>query len=73
MIDAQQRATTSVLHSNYFIDLEHDGQSWRVIAITHCFNGSSLVPPGFNYPDQATAEQYARAAMSVQLSGRRRR
>lgn len=73
MIDGQQRGTARVIHSNYSIDLEHDAQGWRVIAITHCINGSSLVPPAFNYPDQAWAERYARGVISMQLSARRRR
>jgi hypothetical protein len=73
MIDGQQHGRARVFHCNYFIDLERDAQCWRVIAITHCLNGSRLLPPAFNYPDQATAEQYARAAISTQLSARRRR
>lgn len=73
MINGQQHGAARVLNGNYFIDLEHDAQCWRVIAITHCLNESSLLPPAFNYPDQATAEQYARAAISMQLSARRRK
>ena len=73
MINGQRHGTARVLNCDYFIDLEHDAKCWRVIAITHCLNGSSLLPPAFNYPDQATAEQYARAAISMQLSARRAR
>ena len=39
---------------------------------THSVKGTSLLPAAFFYPDRATAEQYARAAIDVQLSGRRR-
>jgi hypothetical protein len=62
----------SALHRHYFIDLEEDAQGWRVVAITHSVKGSSLLPPAFFHPDRATAEQYARAAIEVQLSGHRR-
>jgi hypothetical protein len=60
------------LHSNYFVDLEQDAQGWHVTAITHGINGWRLLPPGFRYPDQATAEQYAKAGIDVQHSARRR-
>jgi hypothetical protein len=73
MINGQQHGTARVFDCNYFIDLEHDAKCWRVIAITHCLNGSSLLPPAFNYPDQATAGHYARAVIKTQLSARRRK
>jgi hypothetical protein len=73
MIGGQKHGTARVFHGDYFIDLEHDTQCWRVIAVTHGLNGSRLLPPAFSYPDRSTAEQYARAAISVQLSVRRRR
>jgi hypothetical protein len=60
------------LHGNYFINLEQDSQGWHVTAINHGINGWRLLPPGFSYPDQATAEQYAKAAIDVQHSARRR-
>jgi hypothetical protein len=63
--------TTRALHREYFIDLEQDAQGWRVVAITHSRVGRSLLPPAFNYPDQVTAEQYAKAAIDQQLSRRR--
>ena len=61
-----QKART--LYRDYFIDLEQPaGQNWHVISVTHTYNGSSLLPPGFNYPDRTTAEEYARAAIDGQL------
>jgi hypothetical protein len=60
------RATT--FHRNYFIDLEEDAQRWRVVAITHRLTGRALLRPAFNYLDRAGAEQYAKAAIDVQLS-----
>jgi hypothetical protein len=63
------RATA--LHRNYFIDLEEVAARWRVIAITHSVNRSSLLPPAFNFSERAEAEQHARAAIDVQLSDRR--
>jgi len=57
------------LHRNYFIDLEQNAdRNWIVIAITHTYDGSSLLPPGFNYPGRALAERYAQAAIDLQLS-----
>ena len=32
---------------------------------THTVKGTSLLPAAFFYPDRATAEQYARAAIDV--------
>ena len=63
--------TARALHREYFIDLEQDAQGWRVVAITYSRTGRSLLPPAFSYPDQATAEQYAKAAIDQQLSRRR--
>jgi hypothetical protein len=60
-------------YRDYFIDLEQDAQGWRVIALTHSLKDSSLPPPAFYHADQAMAEQYARAAINVQTSTRRRR
>lgn len=57
------------LHRGYFIELEQNAnQNWIVTAITHSRLGSDLLTPGFNYPDQALAEPYAKAAIDVQLS-----
>jgi hypothetical protein len=55
------------LHRNYFIDLEDDGERWRVVAITHSVDRSSLLPPAFNYSDRAEAERYARVAIDVRF------
>ena len=61
-------STAKAVHRNYFIDLEQDADGcWRVLAITHCYRGPSLLAPGFRYPDRATAEKYAHAAIDVQL------
>ena len=56
------------LHRNYVINLEHDGQRWRVVGITHSLTGRALLPPGFYYLERAEAERYAKAAIDVQLS-----
>jgi hypothetical protein len=57
------------LHRDYYIDLEQNAdQNWVVTAITHGYGGSNLLPPGFQYPDQALARRYAEAAMDFQLS-----
>jgi hypothetical protein len=61
-----------VIHRDHFIELEQDAQVWRVVAIIHSLKKSRLLPPAFNYPDQATAERYARAAIDSQLSTRHR-
>jgi hypothetical protein len=62
-----------VFYRDHFTDLEQDARGWwRAVAITHSHKGSSLLPPAFSYPDQATAEQYAKAAIDTQLSTRRR-
>jgi hypothetical protein len=59
----------TLLHRNYFIDLAQNADQNLVLTkITHSLTGASLLPPGFNYPDQALAEQYARAAIDTQLS-----
>jgi hypothetical protein len=56
------------LHRHHFIELEQNAdENWVVTSITSGFTGSSLLPPGFNYPDRALAERYARAAIDVQL------
>jgi hypothetical protein len=61
--------TRTLLHRNYFIDLAQSADhNWVVTKITHSLTGVSLLPPGFNYPDHALAEQYARAAVDMQLS-----
>lgn len=57
------------LHCGYFIDLEQDIQGWLVRTITHSLTGRPLLPPGFRYPDRATAELYAQAAIDGQLRG----
>lgn len=65
--------TTRTVHRDFLIDLVPDAQGWRVTAITHAFNGSSLPPPAFYYSDRATAERYAQGLIDVQVSTRRRR
>ena len=61
----------TTLHREYFIDFEQVEQGWRVAAISHSRTGRSLLPPAFSYPDEATAEQYAKVAIDQQLSRRR--
>jgi len=57
------------LHRHYFIELEQNAdENWVVTSISNGYTGSSLLPPGFNYPDQALAVQYARVAIDFQLS-----
>jgi len=58
------------LQGNYFIDLEHDAQRWRVVAITS-LTGLVLLPPAFSYLSRAEAERYAQAAIRWQVSNRR--
>jgi hypothetical protein len=56
--------TARIHHGEYFIDLERNAYSWRIVAITHHPSGSFLpLVPAFFYPDRTTAEQYARAAI----------
>jgi hypothetical protein len=64
--------TARTLHREYFTDLDQVARGWRVVEIVHSRTGKSLLPPAFNYPDQATAERYAKAAIDQQLSPRRR-
>jgi len=54
-------------YRGYFINSAYDSEGWHVTTITHSISGSSLLPPGFRYPGQATAEQYAKAAIDVLL------
>ncbi len=62
------RTTARTVHRDYFIDFEQDADGcWRVATITHCYRGPALLPPGFRYPDRATAEKYAQVAIDVQL------
>ena len=56
------------LYRDYYIDLEEDAQLWRVAAIMHRITGQTLLPPGFNYADRATVEQYAKAAIDLQVA-----
>ena len=56
------------LYRQHVIKLEQNAeQQWRVTAITHSYNGSRLLLPGFHYLDRATAELYAKAAIDYQL------
>jgi hypothetical protein len=70
---AMRRAPAArLVYRDYWIDLEQEEEGWRVVAIKHNVNRSSLLPPAFLYPDQAKAERSARAAIDVQISPRRR-
>jgi hypothetical protein len=63
--------TGRILHRDYFIDLERNAYSWRIVAITHPLRNLVLPTPAFFYPNQAAAEQCARAAIDHHLSGGR--
>jgi hypothetical protein len=71
-IAMSQAPRARLVYRDYWIDFEQEEQGWRVVAIKHSVNQSSLLPPAFLYPDQAKAERYARAAIDVQISPRRR-
>jgi hypothetical protein len=62
-----QKAHT--LYRDHVIHFEQNADGfWRVTAVSHRYNGSPLLPPGFNYPDRATAERYAKLAIDGQLT-----
>jgi hypothetical protein len=61
-----------VLYRDYLIDLKQDDKGWRVTSIAHSLNKWIVRPPVFHYPDQTTAERYAKAAIDEQLTGDRR-
>jgi hypothetical protein len=67
----ERMKTGRILHREYFIDLERNAYSWRIAAITHRLGKSFLQAPAFFYPDQATAEEWARAAIDSHLNGGR--
>jgi hypothetical protein len=48
-----------IVHREYFIDLERNAYSWRIVAITHRLENPLLPAPAFFYPNQAAAERYA--------------
>jgi hypothetical protein len=60
--------TGRILHREYFIDLERNSYSWRIVAITHRLENSLVPAPAFFYPSKATAEQCARAAVDNHLN-----
>jgi hypothetical protein len=60
-----------ILYREYFIDLERNAYSWRIVAITHRLENALLPAPTFFYPNQAAAERYARAAIDDHLNGGR--
>jgi hypothetical protein len=60
-----------ILHREYFIELERNVYSWRIVAITHRLENSFVPAPAFFYPTQAAAERYARAAIDSHLNGGR--
>ena len=67
----ERMKTRRILHREYFIDLERNAYSWRIVAISHRLGKSPLPAPTFFYPTQAAAERYARAAIDSHLNGRR--
>jgi hypothetical protein len=64
--------TDRILHREYFIDLERNVYSWRIAAITHRLGNSFLTGPTFFYPNQETAERYAKTVIDGQLNGGRK-
>jgi hypothetical protein len=66
----ERMKTGGILHREYFIDLERNVYSWR-IAATHRLGKSFLQAPAFFYPNQAAAEECARAAIESHLNGGR--
>jgi hypothetical protein len=64
----ERMKTGRILHREYFIDLERNAYSWRIVAITHPLRKSPLPVPTFFYPNQATAEQCARKAIDSYLN-----
>jgi hypothetical protein len=73
IFETPHMTSPSARHRGYLIEFDQDAQGWRVVAVTHAQNGSSLLRPAFYYPDQGTAEQYAKAAIDQQLAVRRGR
>ncbi len=63
--------TERILHREYFIDLERNVYSWRIAAVTDRLGKSFLPAPAFFYPNQAAAEQCAKAAIDSHLHGGR--
>jgi hypothetical protein len=61
--------TCRILHREYFIKLERNAYSWRIVAITHRLGNSFLPTPAFFYPNQAAAAECARAAVDRHLNG----
>ena len=63
--------TCHILHREYFINLERNAYSWRIVAITHRLGNSFLPAPAFFYPNQAAAAECARAAIDSHPNGGR--
>jgi len=64
--------TAQVPYRDYLIELEHDAQGWRAVAITHALKGATRLPPRLCYPDQAGAERYAKTTIDAQSTTGRR-
>ena len=67
----ERMKTDRILHRDYFIDLERNAYSWRIVAITHRLGNSFLPAPAFFYPNQAAAAECVRAAIDSHPNGGR--
>jgi hypothetical protein len=47
----------TITYRGYYIKIEPEADRWRVRAINHLYNGSSLIPLPFPFGDYATAER----------------
>ena len=65
----ERMKTSRILHREYFIDLERNAYSWRIVAIIHRLKESFLPAPTFFYPNQATVERYGKGVIDSQLNG----
>ena len=61
-----------ILYRDYLIELEHDAQGWRAMAITHGVRGATILPPGLYHPDRASAERYAKTTVDAHSNADRR-
>jgi hypothetical protein len=72
LLEGERKKTRRrILHREYFIDLERNAYSWRIVALSHRLGNSLLPAPAFFYPTQAAAERYAKAAIESHLNGGR--
>jgi hypothetical protein len=62
----ERMKTGRILHREYFIDLERNAYSWRIVAIAHRLGKLFLPAPDFFYPNQAAAEE-ARGRLSTAI------